>query len=319
MNATGFALLLAVLVCVAVAAAAGLMIRRGRPCLVVPLLAVGSLVSAAAVGVMLSLLAVAVVGRISVVADFGGWSVDALAVTVPVPAELGISAAVLVAYLIGRTLRRAAAILFLLVRSDRLSRRIRGGGGPIVIADDNYADAFTIAGMKGCVVISRGLFDTLGPAERLMLTGHEMSHLRHRHHLYVHAADLAAAANPLLGRVADVVRLGVERWADEDAATIAGDRTCAAEALARTALARSALRRAAAPLDRSTTLPVLEAVASHITERANALMSPAPRGRAAVAWLTVLLVLAFAATVGSTVQMKGGFEHAEMAWLTLQR
>ncbi|MEP6562534.1 MAG: hypothetical protein ABJD68_15845 [Nakamurella sp.] len=55
--------------------------------------------------------------------------------------------------------------------------------------------------------MSRGQLQALRPEEQRMLTGHELSHLRRRHHLYVHTVDLAVAANPLLHRAADAVRL----------------------------------------------------------------------------------------------------------------
>ena len=223
-------------------------------------------------------------------------------------------AAAVAGVLISRALWRAGRILLLLGRSDQLCRRLRAGGGPIVILDDNAADAFTLAGVKGCVVISRDLLDALGPAERQMLTGHELSHLRHRHHLYVHAVDLAVAANPLLVRAAGAVRLGVERWADEDAALCTGDRTAAAAALARTALIRSALRRATFR-DAGPVVPVLGAVTSHVTTRARALLAPTPRGTVMTVWMIALLVTTFVATLACAVHIHAGFEHAEMVWL----
>ena len=308
-------LLLGLVVSAAVPAGALPLVNRVRPSTVVPLLAVGSVISAASVGVMLSLLAMAVVGRVPAVAALGGWSIATLAVAVPVPLAVGVPAAALAAFLLARTLWRAAHILLLLGRSDRLSRRLRGGGGPIVVIDDLSADAFTLAGLKGAVVISRDLLDALGPAERHMLTGHEMSHLRWRHHLYVHAVDLAVAANPLLSAAADAVRLGVERWADEDAARLIGDRGVAATALARTALVRASLRRAARR-DARATLPVLGLVGSHVADRARALLAPAPRGAAPTAFMATLLIATIVATVASTLQIHNGFEHAETAWLT---
>ena len=291
------------------------LVSRVRPSAAVPLLAAGSLISAASIGLVLVLLGLAVVGRVPPVADFGGWSVDTLEVAVPVPAVVGAAAAALAVVLIGRTLHRAGRILLLLSRADRLSRRLRGGGGPIVVVDDDAADAFTLAGVKGCVVISRGLLDALGPADRRMLTGHEMSHLRRRHHLYVHAVDLAVAANPLLTRAAGAVRLGVERWADEDAARLTGDRAAAASALARTALVRSSLRRRTAR-DPHRSVPVLGVATSHVTDRARALLAPAPHGAVLTLGVMTLLIATSAAAVASTIQIHQGFELAEMTWWT---
>ena len=208
------------------------------PAVLVRLLAVGSLVGAATVGLVLVLTGLAVVGRIPAVAAIDGWSVTTLAETVPVPPVVGAPAAVLGAVLLARAVWRTSCIAAQLVRSHRLSRQLRGDGGPVVVVDDDTADAYAVSGLPGCVVLSRRLLRALSPLERRLVTAHELSHLRHRHHLYVHAVDVAVAANPLLRPVAKTVRLGVERWADEDAARVAEDRRSAATAVASAALAR---------------------------------------------------------------------------------
>jgi Zn-dependent protease with chaperone function len=275
------------------------------------------LVNAAALGLLLTLLGMAVAGRLPEIAAAAGWSTSRLETALPGPAVVGVLAGAAAALLLARTLWRAGTIVVLLVRSDRLSRRLRAGGSPIVFidTDQTQADAYTLAGTKGCVVISRQLFDALGPREQQMLTGHELSHLRRRHHLYVHAVDLAAAANPALRRVAAAVRLGVERWADEDAAAMmAGDRTAAARALATTALTRAALRRGetSPATRRRPAVPVLGVATSHVTQRARALLAPTPERSALAAWVAVLLLAMCAATLAITVQIHDGFEYAEI-------
>ncbi len=294
------------------------LVSRIRPSTVVPLLAVGSLISAASVGVILGLLGLAVLGRISVVADLEGWSVDTLEVTVPVPPTVGVVAAGIAVVLITRTLWRAGRILLLLGRSEQLCRRLRGGGGPIVVVDDDAADAFTLAGIRGCVVISRGLLQALGPAEQRMLTAHELSHLRRRHHLYVHAVDLAVAANPLLLGASRAVRLGVERWADEDAALCTGNRRAAAAALATTALIRSSLRRGTVR-DVGPGVPALGVVTSQRHRPGHCPAHSRPAGTAMTATVITLLIATFAAALASTLQIHSGFELAEMAWWTANR
>lgn len=287
------------------------LVDRARPSVAVPLLTIGALVNAASLGLLLSLLALAGLAQLPAVASAGDWSIDLLELTLPVPLAIGVAAGVAVAVLLARTIWRAGRIVFVLGQSDRLSRRIRGAGGPIAIVDTAAADAFTLAGLRGCVVISRELFGALGSAERRMLAAHEMSHLRHRHHLYVQATDIAIAANPALARVADPMRLGVERWADEDAVAVTGDRSAAAAALANTALIRSALRRASPTPLQVTTLPVLCVAASHVSQRARALLSSTPGRHALGTALTVLLIVTGAGTVDSTLQFHDGFEHAE--------
>jgi len=182
-----------------------------------------------------------------------------------------------------------------------------------VFVDDPTADAFTVAGVRGCVVISRALFAELGSEERQMLVAHELSHLRRRHHLYVHAVDLAVGANPALTSLADAVRLGVERWADEDAAAACGARAWAGRALARTALVQVAMRRAAGSAAPTHPSSVLCATAGGVAARAQALMNtPAPRRSRPLYMLVAVLVITAVLTLGSTIQIHNGFEHAEL-------
>jgi beta-lactamase regulating signal transducer with metallopeptidase domain len=274
---------LAVLACALVGRTAGLMVARLRPAQAVVLLAVTSIVVSLASGMALTAIAVAVIASLASVAAAGQWSAAIIRVEVPIPGWLGAFAAAVVVVLLIRGALRAGAILLALVRADRLSRDIRGGGGPVVIIDDESTDAYTIAGIRGCVVISHRLLAELSDDERRVLTAHELSHLSRRHHLYVHMADIAAAGNPLLNRVSAAVRLGVERWADEDAAAGIGDRRVAGRALARVALLRAALARAAvvtpvrALYPPKGQVPVMGVAALHVAARVQALLEPAPR------------------------------------------
>jgi beta-lactamase regulating signal transducer with metallopeptidase domain len=297
----------------AIALSAPFLVDRGRPNVVVPLLAAGSIVCALCSGLVLSLIAASAVGRIPVLAEWGGWSAEVLAETLPVPWPIGATAGVIVVILLARSFWRAGQILHLLVQSDRLSRQLRGSGPPIVMVDDISADAVTVAGLKGCVVISRQLFAALGADERRMVTAHELSHLRRRHHLYVHAVDLAVAANPTLRRAAEPVRLGIERWADEDAARSSGDRVAAATALAGTALTRSSIRRHAGITDSLRTPGVILGVTeSHVTERARALLHPPRRQPWVAVAVIVLLLITSSAAVASTDYVHQGFDDAEL-------
>ncbi|MDQ0790062.1 hypothetical protein [Streptomyces sp. B3I8] len=62
------------------------------------------------------------------------------------------------------------------------------------------------------------------------------AHLTHRHARLGTAVTLAAAANPLLAPVRHMVAFLLERWADEQATVVVGDRASTARALARAAL-----------------------------------------------------------------------------------
>lgn len=227
------AALVSVLACLLVGRTAGLIVGRMPPAQAVIMLAIVSLVVSLASGISLTAIAVAVIASITAVASEGQWSAVIIRAEIPVPGWLGAlaAAAVLLLLLLLRSVLRTAAILLALARAEQLCRHIRVDGGPVVVVDDNSADAYTVAGLRGCVVISQRLLTALSADERRVLTAHELSHLSKRHHLLVHLADIAAAANPLLKPVCGAVRLGVERWADEDAAAGIGDRRIAGRAL----------------------------------------------------------------------------------------
>ncbi len=285
---------LAVLACLLVGSSAGLLVRKMRPRQAVVLLGAASLAVSLAAGIALTAIAAAMLASLTSVAAEGHWSASVIRAEVPVPGWLGGLAAVAVAFLLCRAAVRTVAIVLALARAERLCRDIRAGGGPVVMVDDNSTDAYTVAGLRGCVVISRRLFRGLSGDERLVLTAHELSHLHQRHHLYVHVVDIAAAANPLLGRVPAAIRLGVERWADEDAAAEIGDRRVAGRALARVALVRSSLARGSSG-GPTTSVPVLGVGALQVASRVQALLQPAHRprtGRLAVAVGLSLVVLA---------------------------
>ena len=114
------------------------------------------------------------------------------------------------------------------------------GAGQVVVTEDTAADAYTVPGWPCRIVITQGMLRALSAGERGVLLAHERSHARGSHYLFTSAARLAAAANPLLRPVAAQAGYTVERWADERAASQAGDRTLAARAVAHAALATSA-------------------------------------------------------------------------------
>jgi Zn-dependent protease with chaperone function len=280
------------------------LVNRSWPAVAVVVLTVGAVLNAGSLLVVAGLLTLAVAGRWPVVAALGDWSSDALTLTIPDPVVVGLGV---------RVLWRAGGLIVLLRRSDRLSRRLRAGGAPIVFVDDPTADAFTVAGVRGCVVISRSLFAALGSQERQILIAHELSHLRRRHHLYLHAADLAVAANPALAPLAAAVRLGVERWADEDAAAACGARATAGRALARTALAQAALRRAVDAPPITHPASVLCATAAGVAVRAQALVNTVtPRRSRPLYVLMALLLVTGVLSVCSIVRIHDGFEDAEL-------
>ena len=107
--------------------------------------------------------------------------------------------------------------------------------GLAVLAIDEPV-AYAVPGRPGGIVTSRGLLALLDRDERRALLAHEQAHLDLGHHRYLRASEMTASF-PLLGPLARAVRFSTERWADEEAASVVGDRRVVARALSRAALA----------------------------------------------------------------------------------
>ncbi len=123
----------------------------------------------------------------------------------------------------------------------------------IVIADDR-PDAFAVPGRGSArrrrqeprIVLTEGMLAALDNRQRSALLAHERAHLGAGHHRLRAAADLAAAANPLLIPARNTVGFLCERWADERAVADVGSRRLVANAIATAALAQAADARATA-------------------------------------------------------------------------
>jgi Zn-dependent protease with chaperone function len=287
------ACLVALAASVAYAVAGPALARDLTPAVAVRLLVVASVVVAASSLVVLWVVALIWVGQLPLVADYYDWSAEILRSTDPLPILTGVISALLVAvivpYLLIVALRRFRALW----SAHRACRR-RGKGG-LVVVNTERAGAFATPAAGGRIVVTTGLMKALTADERRALLAHEASHLSHGHVWWVLAADLAAAANPLLRRAARHVNHTVERWADEDAANQVGDRQLVARALARAALHRHGsgsahLRPRAA----------LGALGGQVPDRVRALLDPPPRRHgllAAIALIALLLTTAVAALV----------------------
>jgi Zn-dependent protease with chaperone function len=285
-----FAMWAPILVAVVLAAAAGQLGRRLHPAVAVPLLTFAALATALATGFVLAVAAFDVLALLTPVAALGRWSVAAVR-------PGGVS-----------SVRHATRIGVDLGQAVATGRRLGPDAGGLVVLRDDQPNAFALPGIHGRVVVSTGMLRALSPDERRVLLAHERAHLAHRHHIYDQLAGLAATANPLLRPVAREVEHGIERWADEVAASAVGDRRLAARALARAALARAgshvdsrsgfALHAAGQP--------------AGVAARALALLRPPPRRRH---WLAAALIavsfisIGGAAWTGSITEDK--FEHAQ--------
>lgn len=286
--------------------------NRLPPANAVRLLTPAMLVVALATGFVLAVIGMLVLARIPPLAALGHWSAQVLAAGLPVPLTLGALAAATVVALMAAALRRAALsgrdLLLAALTCRRLGPTAAGG---LVVVEDDEPDAYSLPGIGGRVVVSTAMLRALPADERRVLLAHEAAHLRHRHHLWVQAAELAAAANPLLRPGARAVRAAVERWADEIAATEVADRRLAARAVARAGLARAAARpRPGLPA----ALPGAEGVA----DRARALLAaPPPRRRALSVGVGALMLATASAVLITAVETNARFEAAEAAYHAL--
>jgi beta-lactamase regulating signal transducer with metallopeptidase domain len=239
--------------------------RRLPPRSAVCLLTALALTVALSTGLVLSAAAVLVSAQIGPIPRLGHWSATAVRAASGVPIGLGVIAALVVSCCLLAAivqLERAGAAL---VRASRAAKLMEPNAGDLVVVDDAVPIAYTVAAMRGPIVVSTSMLRALSVDERRVLVTHERSHVRHHHYLYLHLVRLAASANPLLRPVTPVVAREIERWADEDAAAQVGDRDLAARAVARAALAR-----AGHPLS----APDLAAADDHVVERTRLLLAP---------------------------------------------
>ncbi|HEV2639478.1 MAG TPA: M56 family metallopeptidase [Actinocrinis sp.] len=176
------------------------------------------------------------------------------------------------------------------------------GTASLVITRDSAADAYTVPGHPGRIVVSTGMLEALDVPGRRALLAHEHAHLQGRHYLYTTAARLAAAANPLVRPLAGAVDYAVERWADEHAAHTIGDRRQVATAIATAALAAKHTRPRSSPV---LALGVVVSLTSGlrldgagpVPRRVAALLAPTPRTSlsALAAALAVIALATFCA------------------------
>jgi Peptidase family M48 len=284
--------------------------RRLPPATAVRLLTTAMLLTAVATGFVLAVAGALVLGQVPLVATIGHWSGRALGSGLPLPAAAGCLATAAVCVLLAAALRRAALSgrdLVLAALACRRLGHVRGAGGLVVVEDDE-PDAYALPGIGGRVVVSTAMLRALPADERRVLLAHEAAHLRHRHHLWVQAAELAAAADPLLRPGARAVRAAVERWADEVAAAEVGDRPLAARALARAGLARAAAAR-------TRPAAALAGADSAVADRARALLADPPsRRRAPTAAIAALMLATAAAVLVTASDTDARFDAAQHAW-----
>ena len=209
------------------------------------------------------------------------WCREHLGLAHPLPRWLGFTAVVL-----------AVAITARAALAGRRWWRARGRSSDLVVLATDRPVAFAEAGRRGGVVVSQGMLAGLRPAERSALLEHERSHRRHRHDRFLVVAQLARAMG-FLGPADRQLRLSLERWADEDAASAVGDRSVLAAAIARAAL-----------LAHDTPTPGLPITGSDVTGRVAALAGPGTAGVAEPrAWAIGAALCVATAVAGTAVQV----------------
>ncbi len=220
-------LVVATLLALAAALSADRLSQRLAPAMAARLLTATAVTAAGLTAWVLFALSLGGLDRSPWLAERLGWCRSVAGLSHDVPGPVAAASALALAAM----LLRAGS----LVRRWRRIRRVSGEDG-LTVVDDRAPFAYAVPGRPGHIVVSNGILGLLDDGERRAMLAHEQAHLDLRHHRHLRACELAAC-HPLLAPVARSVRFATERWADEEAARVVGDRGLVARALSRTALA----------------------------------------------------------------------------------
>ena len=287
------------------AAAARPLAARLEPRLATWLLTATTVALAAFSTAALALMAASALARVPVLAALGDYSQPVLRRGDPVPVLAGMAAALLL------TVAAAAVAVVIRARARALAESYRRAasmapGGRVVVVPGRFIEAYALPGSPGRIVVSGRLLDVLDDRGRAALLAHEHAHLTGRHHLFTTVAHLAAAANPLLLPVARAVEYTVERWADERAATVTGDRRLVASTIGQVALLATPrptrLRAAALGITGTRVRPISLAWAGPVPRRVAALLAPPPRRRLALLAIVAILILTAGASAAEAAR-----------------
>lgn len=257
------------------------------------LLAAAAVALAGCSTVALALLAASAVAQVPVLADLGDYSQSVIHHADPTSAVTGAVAAVVLtvaAVAVAVAVRHRARAL---AESYRRAARLNDDGAVVVLPRGAAVEAYALPGWPGRIVVSGRLLEELDEPGRAALLAHERAHLAGRHHLFTTVAHLAAAANPVLLPLARAVDYTVERWADEHAARVTGDRRLVAVTIGRVAMLATPGRLPAATLGmvQAGSRRLSLAWAGPVPRRVAALLGPPPRSRLLLLAAAVLIVL----------------------------
>ncbi|MFE7572304.1 M56 family metallopeptidase [Streptomyces sp. NPDC057539] len=183
------------------------------------------------------------------------------------------------------------------------------GSDEVAVLDDEEPYAYALPGSPGRIVVSTGMLSCLDEAERRALLAHERAHLAGRHHRLLLAVQLAGCANPFLRPLRAAVMYGTERWADEEAARVTGDRRITARAVGKAAL-----------FSRRVTTPGLAAFAAAgpVPRRVAALLGPVPPRGSWPSALTRAGMAACVAAAGTAASTLSAFNAALALFVALE-
>ncbi|OKJ50997.1 M56 family metallopeptidase [Streptomyces sp. CB02115] len=183
-------------------------------------------------------------------------------------------------------------------------------GGDVAVLPDDVPYAYALPGSPGRVMVSTALLASLEPAEHRAVFAHERAHLAGRHHRLLLATRLAGCVNPLLWPLLGALVYSTERWADEEAARVTGDRRLTARAVGKAALVSRPVRGGAAF--------AAFAAAGPVPRRVAALLGPVPPDRGWPPALTPAGVAALVAAAGTTVSALSALNAAVALFLVLE-
>ncbi|MFJ5046170.1 M56 family metallopeptidase [Streptomyces sp. NPDC098077] len=183
-------------------------------------------------------------------------------------------------------------------------------GGDVAVLPDDVPYAYALPGSPGRVMVSTALLASLEPAEHRALFAHERAHLAGRHHRLLLATRLAGCVNPLLWPLLGALVYSTERWADEEAARVTGDRRLTARAVGKAALVSR-------PVSGGTAFAAF-AAAGPVPRRVAALLGPVPPDRGWPPALTPAGVAALVAAAGTTVSALSALNAAVALFLVLE-
>jgi Zn-dependent protease with chaperone function len=279
------------------------------------LLTIATVALAACSTAALALLTAFAAARAPLLAALGDYSQPIIRRGDPIPASTGAIAALALA---GAAV--AVAVIFR-NRACALAESYRRAAGlhadeSVVVVPGPAIEAYALPGRPGRIVVSGCLLDHLDAGSQAALIAHEQAHLAGRHHLFAAVARLAAAANPMLLPVARSVEYTVERWADEHAAAITGDRQLVAKTIGRVALLASPRRERAPRVSLGATgphrRPVSVAWAGPVPRRVAALLTAPPRRRIVLlAACTAIVLIAGVAALEAARDLHALLEVAQ--------